>query len=261
MNLHIPAVCLSLLGSTQPGRIAEYLRAAVRGGTGDDGLIQRFGLLVWPDTGTAWRDVDRWPDSEARHKAYTIFRALDECDPTTIGAQQDEYAPIPYLRFDTEALGLFREWREGWELKLRSGDLHPALESHLAKYRKLVPTLALILHLADGGSGPVSKRPTLQALAWGEYLETHARRAYTSVTSTEAASAKAIIEKLRRKELPMKFAARDIYRKGWAHLSCREQVNDALELLVDLDWLDVNVHYTAGRSSTVYQANPRGFAS
>ncbi len=51
LNLHIPAVCLSLLGSTQPGRIAEYLFRAIKGGSGDDGLIQRFGLLVWPDTG------------------------------------------------------------------------------------------------------------------------------------------------------------------------------------------------------------------
>ncbi len=34
LNLHIPAVCLSLLGSTQPGRIAEYIRVAVRGGAG-----------------------------------------------------------------------------------------------------------------------------------------------------------------------------------------------------------------------------------
>ncbi len=46
---HIEAACLSLLGSTQPGRIAEYMRRAVSGGAGDDGLIQRFGLLVWPD--------------------------------------------------------------------------------------------------------------------------------------------------------------------------------------------------------------------
>jgi putative DNA primase/helicase len=63
MNLHIPAVCLSLLGSTQPARIAHYIRQAVKGGAGDDGLIQRFGLLVWPDTGGEWREVDRWPPS------------------------------------------------------------------------------------------------------------------------------------------------------------------------------------------------------
>jgi putative DNA primase/helicase len=46
---HIEAACLSLLGGTQPGRLAEYVRRATSGGAADDGLIQRFGLLVWPD--------------------------------------------------------------------------------------------------------------------------------------------------------------------------------------------------------------------
>ena len=258
LNLHIPAVCISMLGSTQPGRIAEYLRAAVRGGAGDDGLIQRFGFLVWPDTGGAWRDVDRWPDSEARHKANAVFEALDRLDAEGIGANKDEFADVPFLRFDAEALELFREWRGGWEAKLRAGDLHPALESHLAKYRKLVPGLALILHLANGATGPVTKRATLRALAWAEYLETHARRAYASVISPEVAAAKAIIAKLRSDELARTFAARDIYRRGWAHLSEREQVMDALRLLVDLDRLAVEVRETEGRTATVYEANPRG---
>ena len=258
MNLHIEAVCLSLLGSTQPGRIAEYLRAAVKGGAGDDGLIQRFGLLVWPDTGAAWRDVDRWPDSEARRKANAVFEALNALAPASIGAQQDEFSPVPFLRFHGEALVMFREWRETWEAKLRGSDLHPALESHLAKYRKLVPGLALSLHLADGGSGAVGKRPTLQALAWAEYLETHARRAYASVMTPEVTTAKAILEKLRRGELSHTFAARDIYRRGWAHLSEREHVLDALQLLADLDRLAVYTRGTEGRTATVYQANPRG---
>jgi hypothetical protein len=49
-----------MLGSTQPGRISEYLLQAIRGGRGDDGLIQRFGLLVWPDISGEWKHVDRW---------------------------------------------------------------------------------------------------------------------------------------------------------------------------------------------------------
>lgn len=259
MNLHIPAVCLSLLGSTQPGRIAEYLRAAVKGGAGDDGLIQRFGLLVWPDTGSTWRDVDRWPDSDARHKANGIFEALDTLDAERIGGQRDEFDAVPFLRFDADALGLFREWREGWEAKLRGGDLHPALESHLAKYRKLVPGLALVLHLANAATGPVSERATLQALAWAEYLETHARRAYASVVSPEVTTAKAILEKLRRGDLSRTFAARDIYRRGWTQLSDRERVLDALQLLAELDWLAVRSRETGGRVATVYETNPRGF--
>lgn len=263
MNLHIPAVCLSLLGSTQPGRISEYLRAAVKGGAGDDGLIQRFGLLVWPDIGASWRDVDRWPDSDASREANRIFETLDQLDPIAIGAKQDtdrDGVPdgMPFLRFDDDGLALFREWREGWEAKLRTGELHPALESHLAKYRKLVPGLALILHLGSGATGPVSARAALQALAWAEYLESHARRAYASVTSPEILAAKAIIYKLQRGELAQSFAARDVYRRGWAHLSDREQVTDALQLLADLDRLAVHVRDTGGRSATVYEANPRG---
>jgi hypothetical protein len=39
---HIEAACLSLLGSTQPSRLAEYVRRAVTGAAGDDGLIPRL---------------------------------------------------------------------------------------------------------------------------------------------------------------------------------------------------------------------------
>ena len=62
MNLHVEAVCLSLLGSTQPARITEYVATAVRGGAGDDGMLQRFGLIVWPDIGGEWVNVDRAPE-------------------------------------------------------------------------------------------------------------------------------------------------------------------------------------------------------
>ena len=43
-RVHIEGACLSMIGSTQPGRLAEYVRRAVTGTSGDDGLIQRFGL-------------------------------------------------------------------------------------------------------------------------------------------------------------------------------------------------------------------------
>jgi putative DNA primase/helicase len=257
-NLHIPAVCLSVLGSTQPGRISEYLRTAVKGGAGDDGLIQRFGLLVWPDN-SDWRDVDATPNAGARAQATEVFKRLDEMDAKELGAAQDAEGELPYLRFTPEALEMFREWRAELEEKLRKGDLHPALESHLAKYRKLVPGIALICHLADHGNGPVSPQATTRALAWAQYLETHARRAYASVTAPEVIAAKAILAKLKAGELQDGFTARDIYRAGWAfHLSERESVAAALQLLDDLDWIFPRVLQTEGRSATVYTVNPRG---
>lgn len=266
MNLHIPAVCLSLLGSTQPGRIADYVRHAVRGGSADDGLIQRFGLLVWPDIGGDWRNVDRFPDSKAKHEANRVFDYLDTLEPENVGALQDtdhngQPDGLPYLRFDEAGGELFLEWRTGLESRLRSHDLHPAMESHLAKYRKLVPGLALILHLADGGIGPVTEKATLQALAWAEYLETHAQRAYASVSSPEVTAAKAIIQRIRKGDLKTQFSSRDVWRPGWANLSDRQLVADALELLVDLDWLRAHRQETAGRTATVYKFNPKGLMS
>lgn len=265
LNLHIPAVCLSLLGSTQPGRIAEYIRQAVKGGAGDDGLIQRFGLLVWPDTGGDWCNVDRWPDGDAKQAAFRVFEHLDAFTPESIGAQRDtdmdgEAEGLPFLRFSQDAGGLFLEWRTDLETRLRAGELHPAMESHLAKYRKLVPALALVLHLANGDTGPVSERATLQALAWAEYLETHASRAYASVSMPEVGAAKAILARIRKGDLPKTFASWQVWRPGWAQLTDRVQVAEALGLLVELDWLATTKTDTGGRPGTVYTANPRGFA-
>jgi hypothetical protein len=265
LNLHIPAVCLSMLGSTQPGRIAEYIRHAVKGGAGDDGLIQRFGLLVWPNIGGEWCDVDRWPDGEAKRAAFQIYERLDTCAPETIGAQRDtsmdgEPEGLPYLRFDAEALGLFLEWRTDLETRLRGGDLHPAMESHMAKYRKLVPSLALVLHLAGGDTGPVTERATTQALAWAAYLETHARRAYASVTMPEVSAAKAILARIRKGDLPRTFASWQVWRPGWAQLTDRVQVAEALGLLVELGWLAAAKTDTGGRPGTVYVVNPMGLA-
>ncbi|MBI9083354.1 MAG: DUF3987 domain-containing protein [Desulfobacterales bacterium] len=261
MNLYIPAVCLSLLGSTQPARIAQYVKGAVNG-TGDDGLLQRFGLIVWPDTSGDWKDVDRWPDGEAKRQAHKVFERLAGLNPHAVGAKQDkgidgEPEGVPYLRFDPAGLDLFREWRRDLEARLRSGDLHPAFESHLAKYRKLVPGLALIIHLANGASGPVARPAVLRALAWAEYLETHAKRLYASVTTPDASTARLIVKKIRTGALPTVLTVRDIYRPQWAGLTDKETIKAGVKLLVDRDWLIETRKNTGGRPSFEYRSNPK----
>jgi hypothetical protein len=152
---HIKAACVSMLGSVQPGKLTGYLRAAMSGDAGDDGLIQRFGLLAWPDQSPEWREADRYALAEPKAIAWKTFERLNNLTAELAGAQFDEeYEKLPFLRFDEPAREIFAEWRGDLERRLRSGDMMTGLESHLAKYRKLVPTLALINHLADGGAGP-----------------------------------------------------------------------------------------------------------
>ncbi len=154
-TVHIEAACVSLLGSTQPGKAAEYVHRALDGGEGDDGMIQRFGLMVWPDQTPEWKEVDQFPNAEAKKKAWAAFDDLDKLDWEKVGALKGQYEPVPYLNFDDEAQALFSAWHRELEMSLRGDELSPALKGHFAKYRKLVPALALVNHLADGGYGDV----------------------------------------------------------------------------------------------------------
>ena len=132
-NLHIPGVCISLIGTTQPGKIAKYVASAMRGGAGDDGLIQRFGLAVWPDVSPDWQNVDKPLNAGSKREAFQVYDRLDQIDLERVGAKQDtDYNGkpdgLPYLRFDGEALEIFTAWRTTLELRLRGGSLHQAIE-------------------------------------------------------------------------------------------------------------------------------------
>jgi Protein of unknown function (DUF3987) len=265
LDLHVDAICLSMLGGTQPGRISQYLAQARRGGRGDDGLMQRFGLLIWPDVPLSWVNVDRKPDREARNSAFRIFQMLDKLDWRVIGAKRD-FGPTgdevgdPYLRFSPEAHERFVTWRTELERRLRQDELHPALESHLAKYRKLVPGLALISHLADAGTGDVSHSAVERALQWATYLETHAARAYASTTIAAVDAARAIIAKIKSGHLKQQFGSREVWRPQWSLLTDRDTVVAALQLLVDYEWASVSTVTTMGRPATLYTVNPKALA-
>jgi putative DNA primase/helicase len=260
---YIEAACVSMLGACQPGRFAEYLRRAISGSEGDDGMLQRFGLLVWPDQSAEWREVDRYPDTPKRQAAWDTFQYLDQMTPLQAGAVCDQFQTTPCLKFAPDAQEIFSAWRHGLEHKLRSGTLHPALESHFSKYRKLVPALALINHLASGGTSEVSADAVRRAIAYAAYLETHAQRAYASGIAAETDIAKAILARIRKRDLQDGFSARDVYRSQWANLSNREQVQAGLDLLVDYGWLAEREHRAVrgGRLKINYVINPVIFAT
>jgi putative DNA primase/helicase len=257
-TLHIPALCLSILGGIQPGPLSSYIYQASKGGVGDDGLLQRFQLLVWPDAPKNWLNVDRFPDSEAKRRAYKIYQELDALP---FQSQKQESEPNS-LRFCYEAQDLFDEWRNKLEASLREGQLAPALESHLAKYRSLMPSLALTFYLIeciDQNVAPstVSVAAANQAIKWCKYLESHMQRLYSSVQRPELESAKALMNKIKRGEIQNGCHLRDIYYgKHWMHLSNRQEVNDAVGILQDLGWLRVVSVATKGRPTQILQLHP-----
>lgn len=257
-TIRVPAVNLSLCGTTQPSRLAAYMRDSIK--RFDDGMVQRLQLLAWPDFTADFQEVDRYPDSDARAAAHECYADLANLDLQEVGAEIDPFGGgggVPFLRFCDEAQEGFSDWRAGLERKVRGDELAPSLAAHMAKYRGLIPRLALICHLANGGTGPISREAAIQSWRWGDYLESHARRAYASLSLDSAEAARAIWRKVSKGNLPIPFTARDIGQKGWSGLTEQSRIDAGLEALTDAYRLRAEKVMTGGRPSVLYHPNPK----
>lgn len=261
-TLDIPALCVSVFGAMTPGPLSDYVYQANRGGIGDDGLLQRFQVFVWPDAPNEWKNVDRFPDTREKTRAWEIFKALSDDIP---GAQQVESGDMPALRFSPGGQDVFNDWRLELETRL-TGDhgLPPSIESHLTKYRKLMPALALIFHLtavADGAEpGPVSEVSAVLAAAWCQYLESHAMRIYGAATMPGMDSARELVGHIRRGAIKTGATVREIWRHQWTRLTNPEEARAGLLVLEEYDWLTIEKTSPGdrgGRPSETIRLNPR----
>jgi len=249
-SVHVPHACISLFGGIQPARLRSYLADAMRDGPSNDGLMQRFQLMVWPNIPPAWRYVDRQPDTNALECAGQVYHrmaALEAAEPLR-------------LQFDNEAQALFEQWLTDLERRIRAEDVPPAMQAHLAKYRSLMPALALLFALADGHTDCVPISQARLACDWCDYLETHAARVYSAQTRSEQHAAIALSKRLAKgwKREDGFFTVRDVYRNGWTALDSPDTARGALQVLEEYRWVRREIDaQTPGRPSETYRINPR----
>lgn len=250
----IRQVCLAMLGGMQPGKLQAYIREAVGGGTSDDGLLQRFGLAVWPDVTREFEYVDQWPDTPAKQAAWEVFERLNSLQPTSDNEPQE-------WRFSPGAQAIYVQWVTAFENEIRGDEIHPALVSHLAKYRKLIPALALIFALVDTpeSGNLIHEAELLRALAWGKYLRSHAERIYSAAVIPETSGATTLLAKIKAGHLGDAFTPRQVAVKHWAGLVTPDAVRKAADLLADYGWLareTAQVSAKGGRPSDRYIVHP-----
>lgn len=251
-------VNISLLGTIQPNVIRQIVHDAVTGGLGDDGLVARFQLAVFPDQVREFKKIDRHPNINAMQHYETMIAKLANLDIASLGIQHD-LSGTPYLRFSDEAQPFFDSWRTSLEKRLRDADSeeHPAMLAHLGKYRSLVPKLALILHLVAGDVGPVGTNAIRRAIGWSKLLEEHARRIYHTATNRTMQSACALANKIKSGRLTNGFTRSDVLTKDWSGLRSADEVNSALTVLRDKHWLvAIEDRRTGGRPTERFCINP-----
>lgn len=255
-TVEIPALCLSVIGGIQPSKLARVVTDALEGNDGADGLLQRFQILVWPEEQRGWQSVDRVPDQAARESVLAAFRKLDNIPCP------DADEEVSALRFADEAQILFNAWLRELELRIRSDELagSPAFVSHLAKYRSLMPSLALLFHLleVDELDTPVSLDAARLAADWCGFLEMHVVKVYGSELKQDDISARAMLERIETGAVLSGMTLRDIYNHGWAGLKSADQVRQAAAVLeqYDLARIEVRRPTGGGRPSQVLVVNP-----
>lgn len=261
-TVHTENLCLSIFGNTQPAKLSRYLYHAIRGAD-NDGLLQRFQLLIYPDEPINWEFVDRRPHHEAKQRVINLFKQLAAINPVECGATKESSDRFAYFHFDEVAQNLFNEWYANFQKKKLHADEQPIVIEHLSKYSSLLPSLALIFHLieiADGRkANQVSCDAFYMALSWCGYLENHARRIYGMANNLVYQSASRLAKKIQKGEISNSFSVRDIYRKEWAMLDEKSIVQKACDELVDAGWIRAELHdYEYGRpKSPVYAINPK----
>ncbi|MBF0231130.1 MAG: DUF3987 domain-containing protein [Desulfamplus sp.] len=238
----------------------------------NDGLVQRLQLMVYPDI-DKWQFVDRYPDTEAKNNFFRIIEKLatmNESDFIEAGATMPEGEKSPCFRFDDDAYKLFTKWIINLQRKIEDSDEHNIIKEHLTKYRSLMPSLALIYHLieiADKGyseyhgkyinGGDIPEHCTRQAISCTDYLETHARRIYTTAIKSADTCAINLADKIIKGKVAQPFTVRDIYRKGWSCLNTTELAQQAIEYLIESDWLKSENVKKGKRTFAQYHINPK----
>jgi len=255
-------VCESVFGSIQPARIIPHIRQTLSG-SANDGLVQRFQVLVYPDV-DKWSYIDKTPDQEAQNRAYRLIQKLNDMDfVNDARAVLEDGNKIPYMRFSEDAQELFKVWITDLESRLRNNEETPTVQEHLGKYRSLMPSLALVFHLldvADGKAlGNVSLRSTQLAAAWCDYLESHAKRIYHMAGDITLRAAGNLTEKIKQGKLDDGFTARHIRQKNWSMLTDMDVIKGALLELVEASWLrreDLSP-LNGGKTKTIYWINKK----
>ena len=256
-SLHIKCLCLSVFGGIQPDLLERYL-AGISKSLDNDGRIQRFQVLVYPESvQREWRD--RYPVVGAREAMRDLFDRLASFDPILDGAEPpDDFVKLPHFHFDDAAQELFIEWSTELHRELIAKEQNPLMQQHYGKYEKLFCSIALILHLSEGKIGHVGQDSGIRSAAWCELLAGHAKRVYGLVEVGKINAAKTLSRRIAEGKLLDGFKVRDVYKKGWSGLTTGAEAENALNVLEEFGYVRGQENTDeVGRPTVRYQINPK----
>ena len=236
----VDGLCLSVLGGLQPSKFDAYVASLAKGGKSDDGLLQRFQILFYPEKQKRRQVVDRNPNVSAKE---SMEQLIEKLAAISAPERKDHGIERPSLSFNTEAQHLADSWAQRLEDRLSQPKIHPIFEAHLSKYRSLMPSLALIFEVIGSFSRDaqlpteVSRESVERATELCSLLESHARKAFKDYISPGECSGRLLLAKIKDGSIADYDKCRDIYRRGWKGLNKPDLLEAAIIHLKEHGWL------------------------
>lgn len=255
---HIARLFIVISGGVQPSVLGMVVRDARQNGAANDGLIQRFQLMVYPDNCSAPKEVDRAADELAETRAMDAVERLRSITPAEIEAEADLNSGGGILHFSDAAQTGFTDLRHKIDSKAQDPACDPLLASHYSKMPGAIAKLAMLIHLLDGGKGDITWDAMAKAARWSVYMKGHAKRIYSLSHLADEADAGVLLKRIKAGGLTDGFTAHDIMRKGWAGLNKDTNVEAALASLVATGWLRPQTTAAGlGRPTVKYLIHPK----
>ncbi len=232
-RVHVPNWSYSLLGTTQPEKIAELVAKQA-----DDGLLQRF-MIVDITTRPPLPDHDRPADPRIERQYEETIRNVWNTKPGESGT---------IVTLSPEAQADMRAFSDFVNRTVAGGGLPSMLIGHLSKWEGLWPRLVLVYHCwgcalagKHPGTTPVSARTTGRVTRFmNEFLLPQSLRVYGGLAGA-GDSVYGIAQKVASmilSERSARFTSRELHRSvnAW-RVTSEQNRRGAIQLLKECGWI------------------------
>lgn len=251
-------LCITLLGGTQPTVINKML-SEMRQDKNDDGFIQRFQLIAYPNQDIKPGFVDKELASELQDRVIGLIEKISNIESSRFGIKT-AHDDTCFTKLKENSYILFSSYMDGIEKEVYQSE-NGGYKNHINKFGKLFSGLILVFHIIDNietnrTNHHAPPHVVEMAIRWCDLFKAHAKKLYDTEYNFESLSGFALAKKISAGEIEDSCSIRALHRNGWTNLQTYQEIELAAQFLEKHNWLKIieNKPLT-GRPSTVLRFN------